>query len=160
MLSKTRKGSKNRNKQRVRVARMHECIQNQRSDFLQKLSRYYVNQYDLIAVEDMNVQGMVKNHHLARYISDASWNQFTGLLFYKAESAGKTTVCVNPWGTSQEYNHGDGLDRDYNASLNILQRGLEKVGLGWSEFTPVDIGSLQELKLVPASLVVETGSHF
>jgi putative transposase len=160
MLSKTRKGSKNRNKQRVHVARMYERIQNQRSDFLQKLSRYYVNQYDLIAIEDLNIQGMVKNHHLARYISDASWNQFVGLLFYKAESAGKTTVYVNPWRTSQEYNHGEDLDRDYNASLNILQRGLEKVGLGWSEFTPVDIGPLRELKLVPASLVVETGSHF
>jgi len=135
-------------------------VQNQRSDFLQKLSRYYVNSYDLIAVEDLNIKGMVRNNHLARHISDASWNKFKQLLSYKAESAGKTMVCVNPGGTSQEYNHGEGLDRDYNASLNILQRGVEKLGLGWSEFTPADIGPLQELQFVPASLVVETGSHF
>jgi len=159
-LSKTVKDSGNRNKQRILVARKYERVQNQRSDFLQKLSRYYVNRYDLIAVEDLNVKGMVRNHHLARHISDASWNKFKQLLSYKAESAGKTMVCVNPRGTSQEYNHGEGVDRDYNASLNILQRGVEKLGLGWSEFTPADIGPLQELQFVPASLVVETGSHF
>lgn len=159
-LSKTVKDSCNRNKQRILVARKYEHVQNQRSDFLQKLSRYYVNRYDLIAVEDLNVKGMVRNNHLARHISDASWNKFKQLLSYKAESAGKTMVCVNPGGTSQEYNHGEGLDRDYNASLNILQRGVEKLGLGWSEFTPADIGPLQELQFVPASLVVETGSNF
>lgn len=158
-LSKTMKGSCNRKKQRILVARKYERVQNQRSDFLQKLSRYYVNSYDLIAVEDLNIKGMVRNNHLARYISDASWNKFKQLLSYKAESAGKTMVCVNPGGTSQEYNHGEGVDRDYNASLNILQRGVEKLGLGWSEFTPADIGPLQELQFVPASLVVETGSH-
>lgn len=158
-LSKTMKGSCNRKKQRILVARKYERVQNQRSDFLQKLSRYYVNRYDLIAVEDLNIKGMVRNNHLARYISDASWNKFKQLLSYKAESAGKTMVCVNPGGTSQEYNHGEGVDRDYNASLNILQRGVEKLGLGWSEFTPADIGPLQELQFVPASLVVETGSH-
>ena len=159
-LSKTKRGSKNRGKHRVCVARQHERIENQRNDFLHKISRYYINRYDLIAVEDLNIKGMVRNHHLARHISDASWNKFMQLLFCKAESAGKTMVCVNPRGTSQEYNHGDGIDRDYNASLNILQRGLEKVGLGLPEFTPADIGPLQELQFVPASLVVETGNHF
>jgi len=159
-LSKTVKGSFNRKKQRKLVARKYEQVQNQRSDFLQKLSRYYVNSYDLIAIEELDIKGMARNNHLARYISDASWNRFKQLLSYKAESAGKTMVCVNPGGTSQEYNHGEGVDRDYNASLNILQRGVEKLGLGWSEFTPADIGPLQELQFVPASLVVETGSHF
>jgi putative transposase len=155
--SRTLKGSRNRNKQRILVARMHEKILNQRNDFLQKLSRYYVNHYDLIAIEDLNIKNMVRNHHLARYISDASWNMFARLLFCKAASAGKTTVCVNPWGTSQEYNHGDGIDRDYNASLNIIERGLQKIGLGWSS---VDIRPIRELRMVPASLVVETGNPF
>ena len=159
-LSKTKKGSKNRNKQRIIVARQHERIENQRNDFLQKLTRYYVDHHDLIAVEDLNIGGMIKNHHLARYIADASWNKFMQILSYKAESAGKTIVYVNPRGTSQEYNHGKDLDRDYNASLNILKRGLKKVGLGWSEFTPVDIRPLRELQFVPASLMIETGSHF
>lgn len=159
-LSKTKKGSKNRIKQRIIVARQHEHIENQRNDFIQKLTRYYVDHYDLIAVEDLNIGGMIKNHCLARYIADASWNKFMQILSYKAESAGKTIVYVNPQGTSQEYNHGKDLDRDYNASLNILQRGLEKVGLGWSEFTPVDIRPLRELHFVPASLVIETGSRF
>lgn len=157
-LSRTEKGSCNRNKKRVLVAQKYEQVQNQRNDFLQKLSRYYVNRYDLIAVEDLNIQGMIRNYHLARHISDASWNQFMQLLFCKAESAGKTRVCVNPWGTSQEYNHGDDLDRDYNASLNIFERGLQKVGLGWSELTPVDIRPLRRLYRASASLVVETGS--
>jgi len=159
-LSRTKKKSSNRNKHRIHVARLHERIENQRTDFLQKLSRYYVDHYDLIAVEDLNINGMIRNHHLARYISDASWDTFMQLLFCKAESAGKTIVCVNPRGTSQEYNHGEELDRDYNASLNILERGLRQVGLGWPEFTPADIGPLQELQYVPANLVVETGSHF
>jgi len=157
-LSRTSKGSCNRNKQRILVARKHEQVQNQRNDFIQKLSRYYVNRYDLIVFEDLNIQGMVRNHHLARHISDASWNQFIQLLFCKAESAGKTTVCVDPWGTSQEYTHGNDIDRDYNASLNILERGLQKVGLGWSELTPVDIRPLQRLHQASASQVVETGS--
>jgi putative transposase len=157
-LSRTLKGSCNRNKKRILVARKYDAVQNQRNDFLQKLSRYYVNRYDLIAFEDLNIQGMVRNHHLARHISDASWNQFMQLLFCKAESAGKTTVCVDPRGTSQEYNHGEDIDRDYNASLNILERGLQKVGLGLSELTPVDIRPLQRLYRASASQVVETGS--
>jgi putative transposase len=159
-LSRTLKRSCNRNKQRTLVARKHECIQNQRNDFLHKLSHYYVNHYDLIAVEDLNIKNMVRNHHLARHIHDASWNQFAKLLFCMAESAGKTTVCVNPWGTSQEHNHGLDIDRDYNASLNILERGLQKVGLGLSELTLVDIRPLQRLHRASASRVVETGSPF
>jgi putative transposase len=159
-LSRTVKGSCNRNKQRVLVARQHERIENQRNDFLQKLSRHYVNRYDLIAFEDLNIKNMVRNHHLARHISDASWNQFAKLLFCKAESAGKTMVCVDPWGTSEEHHHGEDIDRDYNASLNILERGLKKVGLGLSELTPADIRPLQRLYRVSASRVVETGSPF
>jgi putative transposase len=157
-LSRTTKDSCNRQKQRILVARQHERIENQRNDFLQKLSRYYVNRYDLIVVEDLNIKNMVRNHHLARHISDASWNQFARLLFCKAESAGKTIVCVNSRGTSQEHHYGQDIDRDYNASLNILQRGIQKVGLGLPELTPADIRPLQRLQQASASQVVETGS--
>jgi putative transposase len=156
-LSRKRKGSNNRNKQRIRVANLHEKVVNQRDDFLHKLSGYYADNYDLIAVEDLNVKGMVRNHRLAGSISDVAWNRFAQLLSYKAENAGKIVVKVDPKGTSREYNHGE-IDRDYNAALNILQRGMEKVGQGLPEGTPVEIELLRELKTVSASSVVEAGS--
>ena len=122
-LSRKKKGSKNRDKQRVVIARVHERIVNQRNDFQHKLSRYYVDNYDLIAIENLNVKGIVRNHHLARSISDVAWSTFAEKLSYKAENAGKVVMRVDPKGTSQVYNYGE-LDRDYNASLNILRRGL------------------------------------
>jgi putative transposase len=150
-LSMKKKGSKNRGKQRVRLARLHEKLVNQRNGFLHKLSRFYVNNYDIIAVEDLNITNMVRNCNLAGKILDASWGRFLHMLAYKAENAGRQFVRVNPRGTSQEYKHGD-LDRDYNASLNILERGL--AGLG-RPLEPVETKPLLE---VPASIVVQAGS--
>lgn len=154
-LSKKKKGSKNREKQRVRLVRAYEKIRNQRNDFLHKLSRFYIDNYDLIAVEDLQVNNMTRNHCLSGKILDASWGKFFQFLEYKAESANVQVVKVNPRGTSQEYKFGR-LDRDYNASLNILQRGLEKVGMGQTEVTPVETEPLP----VRASSVVEAGSSF
>jgi len=157
-LSRKKKDSNNGNKQMIRVAGVHERIKNQRDDFLHKLSRYYIDSYDMIAIEDLNVKGMVRNRRLARSISDASWSTFANMLSYKAENAGKTLVMVDPRNTSQVYKYGK-LDRDYNASLNILKRGLQKiVGTGQTEFTPVDIEPLQKLYIVPASSVIESGN--
>jgi putative transposase len=127
-------------------------LENQRNDFLHKLSRFYVDNYDVVAVEDLNVEGMVRNHCLARKIHDASWSKFFTMLSYKAANAGRTFVKVNPRGTSREYKHGK-LDRDYNAALNILERGLS--GLG-RPFVPVEIKPL--LVAIPASCIVEAGS--
>jgi len=158
-LSRKKKKSKNRNKQRIKVARVHEKIVNQREDFLHKISKYYIDNYDLIAIEDLNIESMVRNHYLSRYINDASWRKLRQFLSYKAERAGKVVVEVNPRGTSKEYNYGK-LDRDYNASLNILKRGLQQIGQGLSKFTPVEIEPLRELTKVPASSVVEAGSSF
>lgn len=151
-LSRKRKGSKNRAKARVKLARVYEKVVNQRDDFLHKLSRFYVNNYDVICVEDLNITGMVRNHNLAQKILDASWSKFLQTLSYKAENAGRTLLKVNPRGTSREYIHGK-LDRDYNASLNILERGL--AGLG-RPFEPVEIKPL--LVAIPASLIIEAGS--
>jgi len=95
---------------------------------------------------------MVRNHNLAQKILDASWSKFLQMLSYKAENAGGTFLKVNPRGTSREYKHGK-LDRDYNASLNILERGL--AGLG-RPFEPVEIKPL--LVAIPASLIIEAGS--
>ncbi|BDC36537.1 MAG: transposase [Candidatus Methanoliparum thermophilum] len=146
-LSKKKSGSKNREKQRVKLVKAYERLVDQRDDFLHKLSRFYVNSYDLIAVENLNIRNMIKNHHLASKILDASWSKFLYMLSYKAEKADKIVVKVNPKGTSKIYKHGD-LDRDYNASLNILERALS--GLGQS-FEPVEI---KPLLSIPASAVI------
>jgi putative transposase len=95
---------------------------NQRDDFLHKLSCFYVNNYDLIAVERLNISGMVRNHRLGGKILDASWGKFLHMLSYKAERAGRRVVEVDPRGTSQ--NLPEGLDRDYVAACRILRLGL------------------------------------
>ncbi len=146
-LSKKEKRSKNWRKAQTKLARTYEKLVDQRNDFLHKLSRFYVNDYDVIAVENLNISGMAKNHNLSQKILDASWGKYLHMLSYKAERAGRVVVRVNPRGTSKE---GDeSLDRDYRASLNILQRGL--VGLGWPELTPVETGPLLN---IPASAVI------
>jgi putative transposase len=143
-LSRKKKGSKNREKARVRLAKAYEKLVNQRNDFLHKLSRFYVNNYDAIAVEDLNIAGMAKNHCLAQKILDASWGKFFYYLSYKAERAGRRVVEVDPRGTSQ--NLPEGFDRDHIAACRILS-----LGLGRPEVTPVEMGPLL---CVPASAVV------
>lgn len=156
-LSRKKKKSENRNKQRLKVARVHEKIVWQREDFLHKLSRYYVDNYDLIAIENLNIKGIVRNHYLAQSVLDVAWSSFHEKLSYKAENAGKVFVKVDPRNTSKIQKYGK-LDRDYNASLNILERGLQQIGQGLSKFTPAEIEPLRELTQVPASSVVEAGS--
>lgn len=151
-LSKKKKGSKNREKQRIKLAKLHERLVNQRNDFLHKLSRFYVNNYDFIAVENLNISGMVRNHNLAQKILDASWGKFLQILSYKAENAGKIVMKVNPRGTSKGFKYGE-LDRDYNASLNILERGLSGLGRPW---VPAEAEPL--LVEIPASSIIEAGS--
>lgn len=140
-LSLKKKGSNNRNKQRIKLARVHRKIKNQRKDFNHRLSRTLVNTYDLIRIEDLQIKNMVQNHHLAKSISDASWSQLIQFTSYKAEWAGKIVELVNPKGTSQTCSgcgktvqknlservhncHFCGLviDRDHNAAINILNR--------------------------------------
>jgi len=157
-LSRKRKGSSNRSRQRVRLARLHERLVDQRNDFLHKLSRYYVNNYDMIVVEDLRIRNMVKNNNLAKSILDASWGKFRQMLSCKAENAGRRVVAVNPRGTSQECKYGK-IDRDYNASLNILERGLQSVSGSGRPFEPVEIEPLLvETVVIPASEIVEAGS--
>ena len=155
-LSRKKRGSRNRNKARVKLSRAYQKLERQRDDFLHKLSRFYVNNYKLIAIEDLSITSMVRGHYLAKRILDASWGKFFQMLTYKAASAGRLVIKVDPRGTSQEYNYGN-IDRDYNASLNILTRAL---GQGLSEVTPVEIEPLPELIRVPASSIIEAGSPF
>jgi putative transposase len=145
-LSKAEKGTLKRAKALKVVHRVHERITNKRDDFVQKLSRKMVESYDLIAFEDLNIKGMVKNHCLAKHIADAAWNKLITTTSYKAEWAGKRVELVNPSNTSQicsgcglvvqkdlsERVHscpfcGLTLDRDHNAAINILRLGLQSV---------------------------------
>ena len=154
LLSKKQRGSHRRKKQARIVARRHERIVNRRKDYAHKISRKYVNENDLIAVEDLNIAGMMRNHHLARVISDASWNLFRQLLAYKAESAGRRFVAVSPRFTSQKCSMcGEYVEkslsvrthicpycgyvdnRDVNAAKNILRIGLDEAiaeGFQWA----------------------------
>ena len=129
-----------RKKAARQVARIHEKIANQRADTLHKVSRRYVNDNQVIAIEDLQPANMVRNHRLARAISDASWGMLRFMLSYKAEDAGRQLVAVPPHYTSQKCSccyayvqkslsvrthvcpHcGYVADRDTNAAENILQ---------------------------------------
>lgn len=91
-MSRKQKGSGKREKVRLKLAKLHEKLNNQRLDFLHKLSRYYINNYDVICVEDLDVKDLVENGKsstLNRHIYDAAWSKFLSLLAFKAEKAGK-----------------------------------------------------------------------
>ena len=175
-LSRKQKDSKNRAKQCIRLARAHERIRNQRFDFLHKLSCYYTNNYDFIAVEDLDVKELIEMAHNGKNHTDAAWATFLHMLTYKVERAGRWVVRVEPRGTTDRCSRcgemvekplwvrvhrcprcGLELDRDLNAARNILRDGLKKVGRELTELTPVEIGSLSQLR-AGASSVVEAGS--
>jgi putative transposase len=148
-LSKEERGTLERACRRRVVARVHERTRCRRGDFTHQHSRRIVNQFDMIAVEDLSVNRMVHDHCLAKSIHDAAWSQFASHLSYKAAWAGRRFVAVNPAYTSQDCSQcghrktdlsladrtyaclccGIVLDRDLNASLNILGVGLHTLGL-------------------------------
>ncbi|MGC8538036.1 MAG: RNA-guided endonuclease InsQ/TnpB family protein, partial [Candidatus Micrarchaeia archaeon] len=103
-VSRKEKGSHNRKKAIIRFAKYSEYIARTRQDCLHKLSHELVNSYSFIAYEDLDIQNMVRNHHLARSIEESSWGNFTQLLQYKAESAGCAVMAVDPKYTSMTCN--------------------------------------------------------
>lgn len=184
-LARKEKGSSNYEKQRKRLAKAHKLVKNRRTDFLHKLSTAYIEKYDVIAVEDLNISGMVQDRMNSKNTIDSAWKTFTQMLLYKAEKAGTEVVLVDPKNTTKQCSKcgvksekklwqrehncpscGYTTDRDYNAAQNILKRGLEKtdtiVGKGQAENTPADTGTSTDTKTdfrdVSASSVVETGS--
>jgi len=149
-LSNAEKGTPERAQRRKVVARVHERIAWRRGDFTHQHSRRIVNTFDLIAVEDLSVSQMTHTQYLAKSIHDAAWSQFASLLAYKAAWAGRRYAAVNPAYTSQDCSQcghrktdltladrmytcaccGVVLDRDHNASLNILRLGQQS--LAWA----------------------------
>ncbi len=99
-LSRKARGSANRRMAKLRVARIHEIVSNQRADFLHRLSRFFVQSYGSVAVEHLNIKGMVRHPYLAKHINDASWGTFIRNLEYKAGEAGCEIVKVPPYKTS------------------------------------------------------------
>ncbi len=144
-LTRKQKGSNNRAKARVALAKAWRKVGHQRADTAHKVSRNLTDNYSTIIFEDLKIPNMVKNHNLASAITDASWGRLRRLTAFKAERRGGRVILVNPSGTSQKCS-GCGemvpkglderthscpkcklvLDRDVNAARNILAAGLEQ----------------------------------
>jgi putative transposase len=111
-LVRKKRGRHRRQKQRRRVARLHEKIANVRRDFQHQTAHKLIVAFDVICHEDLAIKNMVRNHSLARSISDAAWGQFVAILVGKAEGAGRQTVAVNPYDTSQTWVCGEPVPKD------------------------------------------------
>jgi len=147
-VSHCKKGSKNRYKLRLKLAKLHEKVANQRKDFLHKKSRQIANVYDVVCVEDLNMKIMSKSLKLGKSVMDNSYGTFLSMLEYKLKDQGKHLVKIDRWYPSSKTCSGCGnvkkelllsermytcdtcgmtLDRDYNASINIKEEGLRQL---------------------------------
>lgn len=153
-VSRRVKGSSNYQRSKRLVARLHGKIANKRKDFLHKISTKYANRYDVIFLERLRTLNMVRNHRLARHILDSGWGTFKNMLKYKAKMMAEiepayTSVACSCCGKHVPKalairihrcdNCGLIIDRDYNSSLNILQKGLSYLPAGCRKVTPAEI---------------------
>ena len=165
-------GSNNLEKQRLRVAECHQRVKRKRHDFLHKLSNYYATEYDLVAIEDLDVKSMLESAGNSQNTASAAWDTFTTLFEHKCKREGTHFVEVDPEDTTKEcascgiktnkslwvHEHscpacGFKPDRDANAAINMLSRGFKKRGLGQSEdTTPVET-ALPLLMFIPSRVV-------
>ncbi|WP_160135169.1 RNA-guided endonuclease InsQ/TnpB family protein [Halococcus salsus] len=176
-LSRKEHGSANYKRQRRRVAECHADLKRKRRDFLHRLSNYYATEYDFVAMEDLNVAGMMQFKSNSRNRASAAWGTFLRMLEYKCEREGTHFVAVNPAGTTKECSRcgiktekplwvrehscpacGFEADRDENAAYNVLARGLKDVGVVHPERTPVETALPVSTASVDAKRVVEAGS--
>ncbi|WP_017660373.1 RNA-guided endonuclease InsQ/TnpB family protein [Baaleninema simplex] len=182
-LSRKQKGSNSRRKARRLVARVHSKIANSRADFLHKLSRKIVNENQVIVVENLAVKSMVKNHSLAKAISDVSWGMFSTMLKYKAKAEGKVYLEVNRFFPSTHLcsetllplpkmgldvrsfkcpQCGQTHDRDLNAAINLKNEGLRILASGTG--ASASGGNVRPKggrirSMLPEAVPFETGSH-
>lgn len=166
-LSHKQKGSKNRKKAQLKVAKLHQTIVNKRTDFLHKLSTRLVSENQAIAREDLNVKGMMKNHKLARAIGEVAWTQFDSMLTYKTEWQGKWFIQIGRYEasskTGNECGHYHGgltldqrswkcpecgivYDRDVNASLNIRDWAFIAWNKDQETKLPTDGGKIKSVR--------------
>ena len=177
-LDRKEHGSANWEKQRRAVATARRQIKRKVLDFQHKLSSWLVTEYEVVCVEDLDVKPMLETSQSAKNKQDAAWSQFLSLLEYKADLHGTHIVSVDPRNTTKECNRcgvktdkplwvrehscpacGHEEDRDLNAAKNILDRGLEQIGAGCSESTPVQTALPAFTRVrVDAKRVVEAGS--
>ena len=147
-LNRKQKGSRNRNKARIQLAKFYEKITNRRNNYLHQISSMLVNENQVICIEDLNVKGMMKNRHLAKSIQDLGLYEFRRQLEYKCQFYGRYLVVIDRFYPSSKTCHecgfinskltlndrewicpvcGKHIDRDYNAALNILDEGLKQI---------------------------------
>jgi putative transposase len=170
-LSKKVKGSNNYIEQKLKVATIHKKITNSRMDNLHKVSTELVKKYDTIFLEDLNIKGMIKNHKLSKHISDASWGKFISMLEYKANWNDKEIIKIGRFFPSSKQCSCCGyinqnlkldmrewtcpsckrkLDRDLNASKNILKEGIKIISSGTDDYRcgdeirPTNVGTIGE----------------
>ena len=158
-LSKKQKGSNNKEKSRIKLAKLYNKITNRKQYYLHQVSNALINDNQVICMEDLNVKGMMKNYKLADSVQEMNFGELRRILEYKAKWYSRELVFVDRWfPSSKRCNHcgyinkglklsdrewicpecGNIIDRDYNAALNILEEGLRIIGLSSPEYTPAE----------------------
>lgn len=170
-LSRKQKGSNNRNKTRLKLAKLNKRINDSKLNYLHEVTNTLINENQVICIEDLNVKGMVKNHRLAESISEMNFGEFTRILEYKASWYGRVVVKVDRfYPSSKTCNHcgyikkdlklsdrrwicpicGEIIDRDYNAACNIRDKGIEiLVGNRIPELTLVENPTMDDKVVTP-----------
>lgn len=164
-LSKKAKGSHNRGKQRIRIAKAYERLTNRKNAYIHSVVNTLLSLYDLVCMEDLNVSGMLKNHKLAKAIQEVGFYKFKQMLIDKASVNGKQVILVDRFYPSSKTCHkcgyikkdltlsdrewvcpicGEHLERDINAAINILIEGLRIIGVRSTEFTLVDCPTMDD----------------
>ena len=164
-LSRKKEGSKNREKARIKLAKLNQKIRNKKLHYLHQVSNQLVSENQIICMEDLNVKGMMKNHNLAESIQEMNFGEFKNLLIYKCLQYERQLVFINRFYPSSKTCHccgyvnkslklsdrqwvcpecGSLIERDYNAALNILDEGIRIIGLSSPEFTLADYPTMDD----------------